>query len=119
MRAWAGRPRPSKLRLRLTRVSVLLVALGRSGFGTERASNLHDESRIHHGTLRRALIADHVRGRALDKRLVRAVRSGVAVRVVRGDVAGLDHHDYDARVEVPARGPVRLERDRLHLNVRR
>src|SRR6202011_2773392 len=118
-RDWAGRTRPSAQWLRLTGLFMRLGARRRGGFDTERASNLHDESRIHDGALRLTLIADHVRGPALDERLVRAVGSGLTVRVVRSDVAGLDNHDHDARMEVPARGAMRLEGERLHLDVRR
>src|ERR1700736_6752398 len=94
-RDWAGRTRPSARWLRLTGVSRRLGARRRGGFDTERASNLHDESRLHDGALRLALIAAHVRGSALDERLVRTVRSGLAVRIVGRDVAGLDNDDHD------------------------
>src|SRR6202521_3040478 len=98
-RDWAGRTRPSAQWLRLTGLFMRLGARRRGGFDTERASNLHDESRIHDGALRLALIADHVRGPALDERLVRTVCSGLAVRIVGSDVAGLRSEEHTSELQ--------------------
>src|SRR5450759_209264 len=110
-RGWAGGTRPSELWLR---------AGGRRDFDPERASGRDDESRIHDCFVRGALIADHQGfSPTLDERLVGAVRCDLATRVVCGDLAGLDDHNHDARMEVPARAALRLEDDRLDQDIRR
>src|SRR5450756_3239758 len=76
---WAGRTRPRELWLRARR---------RGGFDPDRTSGRHDESRIHDSFVRGALIADHEGlSPTLDERLVRAIRCGLAARVVCGAVS--------------------------------